>query len=260
MSTVTVCVTSPQPNNDRLTQMLREKDIDVWQLPLLKYAPPLDHCAALDRAIDELPIYSIVVFTSTHAVQVFQEHLGRSKEALIGHIKFAVVGESTAKLCAEYGFPIHYIPQEATSRALGELLRVQAPANSCILFPQAEEGREEFVRAMADNEAKVTVVPAYRTVPASVDVDAWRRRLLAESWNGLVVTSPKGLKAWLDLFGHAWCHEILEGRHLFVMGQTTFDAAQRLGFRSVHAAPHATLESLSKIISFLLAVSQGAGS
>ncbi len=248
MSTVTVCVTSPQPNNDRLAQMLRAKDIAVWQLPLLKYAPPSDRYTALDRAIDELSIYSLVVFTSSRAVAVFQERLDRHGDAPIGHLRFAVVGESTAKLCAEYGFPVHFIPQEATGRALGELLRVQVPAQSDVLFPQAEGGREEFEQMMGEAGVKVTVVPAYRTVPAPVDVEAWRCRMVSESWNGIIVTSPKGLQTWLNLFGHAWCHEIVDGRQLFVMGRTTEESAQRLGFRNVHAAPHATLESLSQMI------------
>lgn len=248
MPAVRICITSPQPNNDRLAQMLRDKGIDTWQLPLLKYVQPLDHYAALDRAISELSIYSIVVFTSAHAVGVFQERLERCNAVQLGHLKFAVVGESTAQRCAEHGFPVHYIPQEATSRALGELLRLQAPADSTILFPQAEEGREEFSQAMATASAKVTVVPAYCTVPAPVDVPAWQRRMTSEPWNGFVVTSPKGLRTWLNLFGHAWCHEILDGRHLFVMGRTTEESAQRLGFRNVHISSHATLESLSQTI------------
>lgn len=248
MSVVTVCITSPQPGNDRLAQMLRDKGVGVWQLPLLEYAPPLDRYAALDRAIDDLSIYSIVVFTSAHAVSVFQERLDHHGDGPIGHLKFAVVGESTARQCAEYGFPVHHIPQESTSRALGELLRVQAPTNSCILFPQAEDGREEFVQAMADADAKVTVVPAYRTVTTPVDIVEWQQRMKSESWNGLVFTSPKGLRTWLNLFGHAWCHEILEGRQLFVMGRTTEESAQRLGFRNVQISSHATLESLSQTI------------
>lgn len=248
MSAVTVCITSPQPGNDRLAQMLRDKGMGVWQLPLLEYAPPLDRYVALDRAIDDLSVYSIVVFTSANAVAVFQERLDHHGDAPIGHLKFAVVGESTAQRCAEYGFPVHFIPQEATSRALGELLRVQVPANSQILFPQAEEGREEFAQAMTDADAKVTVVPAYRTALASVDVAAWQRRMTSDPWNGLVVTSPKGLRTWLNLFGHAWCHEIVEGRQLFAMGRTTEESAQRLGFRNVHISSHATLESLSQMI------------
>lgn len=248
MSVMTVCVTSPQPNNDRLTQMLGERGVGVWQLPLLEYAPPSDHYATLDRAIDELSIYSIVVFASARAVSVFQERLGRHGDAPIGHLRFAVVGESTAKLCAEYGFSVHYLPREATGRALGELLHVQVPAGTCILFPQAEDGREEFVRAMQDAAARVTVVPTYRTVPAEVDVETWRGRMTTESWDVLAITSPKGLRTWLDLFGHAWCHEVMENRHLFVLGSTTAERAQHLGFRNVRVTPHATLESLSQMI------------
>lgn len=248
MSTLTVCLTSPQPNNDRLAQMLSEKGVTVWQLPMLDYAAPSDNYIALDHAIDELSIYSIVVFTSTHAVVVFQDRLNHHGDAPIGHLKFAVVGESTAHLCAEYGFPVHYIPPVHTSRALGELLSLQAPPKSCILFPQAEDGREEFVQAITSAEVELTVVPAYRTLPATVDVAAWQRRMIEEPWQALVATSPKGLRAWLDAFGHAWAHEVMEKRTLFVMGSTTEDAAHRLGFRNICTPTHSTLESLCECI------------
>lgn len=248
MSIMTVCVTSPQPGNDRLAEMLRARDVTVWQLPVMAYAPPQDNYAALDRAIDELSIYSVVVLTSTHAVSVFQDRLRHHGDAPIGHVKFAAVGESTAKRCAEYGFSVHFIPEVATGRALGELLSVQVPSTSRILFPQAEEGREEFMQAMMAAGVVVTVVPAYRTVPLQVDVTAWKTRMESEGWQALVATSPKGLRTWLDLFGHAWCHDMMDQRKLFVMGATTAESAQRLGFRNVKTASHATLESLAETI------------
>lgn len=248
MPTLTVCVTSPQPGNDRLAEMLRTKGVIVWQLPVMDYAAPSDHYAALDGAIDELSVYSIVVFTSTHAVSVFQDRLAHHGDAPIGHLKFAVVGESTAKRCAEYGFPVHFIPETATGRALGELLNMQVPHGKPILFPQAEEGREEFLQAMTAAGETVTVVPAYRTVPAKIDAALWKARMETSVWQALVVTSPKGLRTWMDAFGHAWCHEVMVGRRLFVMGATTAESAGHLGFQSVQAAPHATLESLADCI------------
>lgn len=244
----TVCLTSPQPNNDRLAGMLRVRGITVWQIPVLKYAPPQDDYAALDHAISELPIFSHAVFTSPQAVTVFQERLENCGDAQVNHLQFAVVGESTAQLCAEHGFPVHHIPQAATSRALGELLALQLPAGSRILFPQAEGGREEFVAAMAGAKAELTVVPAYRTVPIPVDLTQWQARLGTEDWQGLVITSPKGLRTFSDLFGHAWVHEVMEGKMMFMMGTTTEQTAQQLGFTRIKAPAHATLESLSQCV------------
>lgn len=248
----TVVLTSPQPNNDRLAEMLRQRGVTVWQLPVLQYVPPQDQFVALDQALRDLSIYSHVVFTSAHAVTVFQERLEKWDDAPIGHLRFAVVGEATAQLCAEHGFPVHYIPEAATSRALGELLAVQLPKGSRILFPQAEHGRAEFVAAMRGSDAEVTVVPAYRTVPLPVDVAPWKARLESEPWQGLVVTSPKGLRTWLDLFGHAWAHEVMEGKAVFVMGATTEQTAQQLGFTRVMTPPHTTLENLSQCIADVL--------
>lgn len=245
MSTVTVCITSPQPNNDRLAQLLQERGIGVWQLPLLEFDAPSDHFAALDLAIQELPLYQFVVLTSPRAVSVFQDRLSHNGNAALGHLRFAVVGESTARACAENGFPVHLIPQTATSQALGELMAIQAQPGSRILFPQAEEGRDEFVTAMSSTQASVTVVPTYRTVPARIDVDYWRQRMQSEEWKGLVVTSPKALRVWMDLFGHPWCHEMMRDRTLFLMGPTSQGAAENLGFRHVKIPPHATLESLA---------------
>jgi uroporphyrinogen-III synthase len=139
------------------------------------------------------------------------------------------------------------------------MLSVQMPSSSHILFPQAVDGREEFLQAMTDVGESVTVVPAYRMVPAKVDVALWKARMTTEDWQALVATSPKGLRTWLDLFGHAWCHEQMAERQLFVMGATTAETAKHLGFRNVHVAPHATLESLAQAITSSLQVVQEVG-
>lgn len=248
MSVVRVCITSPQPGNDRLAGMLSQTNIEFWQMPLLEYAPPQDNYAALDHAINELSIYQCVVFTSPHAVTVFADRLVAHGDAPIGHLQFAVVGQSTAKLCAELGFLVHYIPQQHTGQALGDLLKVQIPANSQILFPQAEEGRTEFVEAMSNVGSEVRIVAAYCMRTVALDVAYWKRQMLNQEWKGLVVTSPRGLRTFLDEFGHAWCHEIMERRELFVMGATTATSADYLGFSGVKIPEQSTLESLSQCI------------
>ncbi|PIR20067.1 MAG: hypothetical protein COV45_08835 [Deltaproteobacteria bacterium CG11_big_fil_rev_8_21_14_0_20_47_16] len=249
MSAVRICITSPQPGNDRLAAMLKNVGLDVWQMPVLEYAPPHDDYAALDHAINELSVYRYVVFTSPHAVTVFSDRLAAHGDAPIAHLQFAVVGEATAKLCAEMGFSVHHIPTKSTSQALGDLLRTQVPSGSKVLFPQVEAGRPEFVEAMAHSDANVTIVAAYSTQPTSLDVGYWKRQLNGSEWQGLVVTSPRGLRTFLDVFGHAWCHEVMEVRPLFVMGATTAQSADYLGFRHIQIPEHSTLESLSRCIS-----------
>lgn len=249
MSILAVWLTSPQPGNDRLAAMLRDRGVTAWQMPLLQYAPPEDGYAALAAAIDELSSYTHVVFASPHAVAIFYEHLQGHGNVATSHLKFAVVGESTAKLCAEYGFTVHYIPSAPTAQALGELMAVQVPAGSRVLFPQAEEGRTELSAAITRAKLSLTVVPAYRTIPTDVDVPLWQQRMTHETWQGVAVTSPKGLKTWLDRFGHAWCHEMMEERIVYVMGATTKDTATHLGFRRIISPAHSTLESLADIIS-----------
>jgi uroporphyrinogen III methyltransferase/synthase len=246
----TVILTSPQPNNDRLASMLKQGGVTVWQMPLLQYAPPQDDFAALDQSIRDLAVYQYVVFTSAQAVRVFQERVARQGTVPLAHLKVAAVGEATATLCAEYGLPVHHISEKASGKALAQMLKVHVSPGNLILFPQAEVGRAEFAEEMRDAGVRVDSVVAYRSMPTSVDVPAWTQRLKMTPWDGLVVTSPRCLRQFLDLFGHAWAHEVLQGRTVFGLGSTTREAAERLGFRKAQIPAHSTLEALTELLLF----------
>lgn len=243
----TVWITSPEPTATKLMRLLRERGMEAWVMPLLGYSAPSDHYQKLDSAIANLSECQWVVFTSSHAVMEFHARLRHHGSVAVSHLKFAVVGLSTAKTCAEYGFTVHVIPSMSQGEALAKTLSLQCEGR--VLFPQAEEGRPELVTELQKSGVDVDVVSAYRTVPLKVEIPTWKKRAEAENWQGLVVTSPKGLKTWLDYFGHVWCHDAMHHRTLYGMGPTTASVAENLGFSHILTPTAATLDSLADLIS-----------
>lgn len=248
--TATILITAPEPNNSKLAALLREQGIASLQLPLLYYAAPADEYAALDAAIIDLPSYTHVVFASVQAVQNFHQRVLAvpNAQAALGHLKIAVVGESTARACATVGLPVHIMPSTYTGQALADVLSDRCRPTDQLLFPQAEEGRPEVAAALAATGLQLHTVVAYRTLLVPIDVALWHARLEQPNWQAAVATSPKGLKTFLDQFGHPWCHEQMATRQLIVMGPTTAATAENLGFRHVVAPTHNTLEALAQLI------------
>ena len=129
----------------------------VIQFPTIAVKPLADH-AELDAALDRLPTYDWLVFTSVNGVRFFRERLDTRNldaRALAG-IKVAAIGPATA-----------------------EAVRALGAAQGRVLLPRAREAREVLPDTLRRAGAEVDVVPVYETVPAQGDKDEILR-LLAE--------------------------------------------------------------------------------
>jgi len=139
--------------------------------PLIKTVPPRSW-KALDRAILNLRRYDAVAFTSVNAVDFF---FLRCRKILAGKPVspriLAAVGRATAKAVSAKGWVCSVIPEDARAAGLAKALRV--PRGSRVLIPRAERGLDTLPEALRRSGARVTVVPAYRTLP-----DAEGRRTL----------------------------------------------------------------------------------
>lgn len=67
------------------------------------------------------------------------------------------------------------VPDDARAAGLAKVLRV--PRGARVLIPRAERGLDTLPRGLRTAGARVTVVPAYRTVPDPEGLRALRRAL-----------------------------------------------------------------------------------
>ena len=174
-----VLVTRPRHQANELVRRLELLGAVPLVLPAVEIAPPADW-AAVDRAIDELPSYQWLVFTSSNGVSAFLSRLrarGRDLRAL-GGVRLAAIGPATAEMLRGYHLEPDVVPAEYRSEALAAAL-AEHVAGQAVLLARADRGRELLREELARTARRVEQVAVYRQVDA---VDAaspaldWLRR------------------------------------------------------------------------------------
>lgn len=171
-----VVLTRPRPQSGGAAAALAALGARVIFAPLTRSTPPLSW-KKLDSAIRLLDSYDAVAFTSVNAVDFFflrcLKILGRVP---VAPRVLAAVGLATANAVAQYGWRCSIIPEDARAAGLARALRV--PRGSRVLIPRAERGLHTLAQGLRRNGAKVTSVPAYRTVPDEEGLRALRLALI----------------------------------------------------------------------------------
>lgn len=178
-----VVVTRAREQASGLAHRLAQLGAEVIQFPTIEIRD-LEDVTPLDAAIAGLAAYDWLIFTSVNGVRHFWRRLaaaGKDSRALAG-LRVAAIGPATAEALAERGITADFIPPkyQAEDVAAGlKALTGAALAGMRFLLPRAREAREVLPDELRNAGARVDVVPAYVTVPASGRKDEVLRLLEA---------------------------------------------------------------------------------
>ncbi len=120
----------------------------------------------LDRAIDGLPGYAWVAFTSANAVDIFFERLlatGRDARSL-GPVRVAAIGPATADAIRRHEVTADAVSTSYVAESLTEALAGQDLAGKRVLLPRSAGGRDTIISGLAALGATVDDVPIYHVV------------------------------------------------------------------------------------------------
>jgi len=170
-----VLITRPRAKSGGAAAALATLGARVIFAPLIMSVKPRSW-SVLDRAIKDLRRYDAVAFTSATAVDFFflrcRKLLGR---APVSPRVIAAVGRSTAAAVEKNGWRCSVIPEDARAAGLARVLSV--PRRAYVLIPRAERGLDTLPSALRKAGARVTLAPAYRTVPDEPGRRTYRRAL-----------------------------------------------------------------------------------
>jgi len=170
----TVVVTRTREQASKLVDLLAGAGARVLEVPCLEIVPPQDF-GPLDQALEEIPRYDWLVFTSANGVAAFMGRLfekGMDARAL-GRAQIAVIGPATAEALKPYGLRTDVMPPEFVAEALAAALAPHLKSGARVLLARAQEAREALPEALRSLGAEVTVVPVYRALaPQSIPPEA----------------------------------------------------------------------------------------
>jgi uroporphyrinogen-III synthase len=245
-----VVLTASSGSFPGLIEELRAIPVPVEEHPLLDFAAPLDW-GPLDAALDRLPSYRALAFTSPRAARAFVTRLQQRERRPpgAGMPEIWVAGDGTARALEGALGQVRAAPEREVGRsgaaaALARAMRehgVQGP----VLFPCGDHRRDELPARLRDAGVEVDEVVCYRTVLAGEQA----ARDAAGRGSILIVGSP----SVADLLARA-CPPGLRPA-LIAVGPTTGGAARAAGWPPAGIAPRASASAIVGVVRAVLAQS-----
>lgn len=248
LSGLTIGITRTRSQASALSARLEEYGASCVEIPTIRLEDPSDHYAALDQAIYHLSSYNWLLFTSSNGVHRFFHRLREFKEdsRALGSIRLGVIGSATAEALGTYGLRADLIPPEYRAESLADSLIPLLSRPSKILLVRAEQARNVLPDRLRSAGARVTIAPAYQTLPDRETRDRLIPLLEEHALDLITCTSSSTVTSLLDLLGDH--RSLLEGVSLACIGPVTAAACTREGLTPALTASTYTIEGLTQNI------------
>jgi uroporphyrinogen III methyltransferase/synthase len=197
-----ILVTRATEQAGDLSERLAELGAEPIECPTIQVVPP-ESWAPMDRAIEDLPRFRWVVFTSVNGVKRFLERLrlaGKDTRALAG-ATLCAIGPRTAEELAAAGLKADLVPADFQAEGLLDaMLQAGVAAGDHVLIPRAAAARELLPEQLRRMGVDVRVVPAYRTVRPAIDMDPIKEWLRAQAIDVVTFASSSTVTNFCDWF------------------------------------------------------------
>lgn len=224
-----IIVTRPREQAIQLSRRIEQAGGVPLLFPLLDIAPAADP-QKLDNQVSRLGSFHLAIFISPNAVSYGMAAI-RAAGAIPAGLKFAAVGQGSARALRELGVPEIIAPSERfDSEALLALPELQRMQDRRVVIFRGNGGRELLGDTLKTRGAEVEYAECYvRTKPA-LDLAG----LLKAEADALTVTSSEALSYLWEMADES-ARRALSGLPLFVPHERIAEAARALGWRTVVA-------------------------
>jgi uroporphyrinogen III methyltransferase/synthase len=253
-----VLVTRPRAQAAELAARLEALGAEVIALPTIRLEPPEDW-GPLDEAIRRLPAFDWVLFTSVNGVAAFRERLARAGRdaGVLAGVRVGAIGVETAAALRRAGLPADVVPAEYRAEALADALVPAIGPGASVLLVRAAEARDVLPQRLRAAGARLTVVPAYRTVTATESADAAGRLGAAGRLDAATFTSSSTVRGLVDLLGAADTRRLLAGVAVAAIGPITAATLAEYGLAARITPREYTVAALADAIAAHFAGSDG---
>ena len=177
----------------------------------------------IDARLDTIPSFDWIVFTSVNGAKyLFERFFASGKDVrLLGGVKIAAIGQSTATRLKDYGLQADLIPSEESSAGLLAVFAERDMAGKRVLLPCAEIAGQTLPDGLIDMGADVEKLVVYKTVeiePLPVDFDYI---------HCIVFTSGSTVRAFVKHFG-----QVPDRIRCYCLGSPTLGVARQYGIQA----------------------------
>ena len=165
-----ILVTRAASQASHTARMIENLGGEAVDFPTIRIAPPEDY-ADLDAAIESLPGYDWIVFTSVNGVQAFMARvrkLGKDARCL-GGVALCSIGPRTSEALRQENLVPDVQPRRFSSSGIVEELRSSGLKGKKILLARSDLANRELPSGLASLGAEVKEIVCYRTLMGEPD-------------------------------------------------------------------------------------------
>jgi uroporphyrinogen III methyltransferase/synthase len=261
-----VVVTRSEASDGPLSSELRNLGLPVllWPAVTVEMTEPGPLKEALAHSTD----FQWIVFASRHAVAAVTGQMPTPPKG----VKIAAVGQATAQVLRQRGWPVDLLPSESNAAALVDAFASEAGLNAAprtadtqagirtqqtdarprILYPASSRALPTIAAGLTQLGAEVIQVEAYRTESSNaLDVEDCRSWIARGSIGAVTFASPSAVDELEHALGKDDFDRLLSAAPAVAIGPTTAKALTERGHTPA-LAESATLQGLAHTANRLL--------
>ncbi|MEO6568373.1 MAG: uroporphyrinogen-III synthase, partial [Opitutaceae bacterium] len=149
----------------------------------------------------ELGTYDWIAFTSPNGVRFFFEEFFRLFDEIraLGLLRFACIGEATAKVIKDFHLRVECQPDVATAGALADALIATGSLDSAkILIVTGNLNRELLVKKLEEARAIVDQLQVYKTEKTNLEHDPAAADFRTKGADAILFASSSAVQSFVD--------------------------------------------------------------
>jgi uroporphyrinogen III methyltransferase / synthase len=242
-----IVITRAREQAAEFAAQLEAVGAQVITLPLIQIADP-PSWALVDRAMDQLAKFDLLIFTSVNAVDRWTGRgLRQKKSSVLKTHQVYAVGAATAHRLQELGIQVDTVPENFSAEGILETLGPHLLRKK-VLLPRGDLAREELPRELRARGAEVLEVVVYRTQPAESKSSTWIERIRKGEIDVITFASPSAVQQFVLWVGSEQLAVIKNHFHAASIGPTTSAALREQGMDVAIEATPSTLADLTAAI------------
>jgi len=248
----TIIITRTVEQSNESASELTKYGAKVIVFPTLEIVPP-SNWDEFDSIISSQDKIDFIIFTSAHAVQMFNQRCNELKIKInFSTIKVVAVGNKTSSVCEKYNIPVDVIPERFSSEGVVEMLAKFNLNKKVVFIPRSAIGREELPRGLKELGAVINSVPVYNvSLPTKENIKNNLDKLNSSNPDLFIFTSPSTFENFLQILNVINPAEYFKGYDIAAIGPTTKTAIENRRVKVSIMPDEYTIEGLiKKILSY----------
>jgi uroporphyrinogen III methyltransferase / synthase len=248
-----VVVTRSESSDGPLSSELRNLGLPVLLWPAVTVE--MAETGPLQEALARIKSFQWVVFASRHAVAAVTDLMATAPAG----VRIACVGQATAQVLRQRGWPVDLLPSEPNAAALVDKFASEGGIGvvTRILYPASSRALPTIAAGLKQLGAEVVQVEAYRTESSNaLDVENCRSWIARGSIGAVTFASPSAVDELEHALGKVDFDRLLSAAPAVAIGPTTARALTNRGHTPA-LAESATLHGLAHTTHRLLQTRQG---